>query len=165
MKSDGEPQRLQLQTCTSFPRSLPPQMYCNLLMPITAISFSIIACGYTDGLGWWWFMKEPFHFLGSGLGFSMVERLGLRVSTERSMPHMYMYIHIFVPGPPKRSPFSACAYKLPQRSTLPLKSECAYIFKRRPPLRVFACLHLFECRSEIVKRLDFGRCLGVKVHM
>ena len=72
---------------------------------------------------------------------------------------------MYIPGPPKRSPFSACAYKLPQRSTLPLKSECAYIFKRRPPLRVFACLHLFECRSEIVKRLDFGRCQGVQVYI
>ena len=76
----------------------------------------------------------------------------------------YTRTNIYIPGPHKRSPFSACAYKLPQHSTLPLKSECAYIFKRRPPLRVFACLHLFECGSEIVKRPDFGRCLGVQVY-
>ena len=104
----------------------------------------VAVVGVVEGVGW-------------GVGGGGGGWVGLK-TCQGSMPIFLSGYALHIPGPPKRSPFSACARKLSQRATLPRKSECTYMFKRRPPL----CT-LFECRSEIVKRPDCGRCLGIQV--
>ena len=106
------------------------------------------------------------HFCGYPFIFVKIGRLkesSLRYVCINPMMHIHVCTLLYIPGPPNAYRFFACACKLPQRSTLLLKSEYAYMFKRRLPLWVLRVCTFWSATQKCSTAFFVGRCLGVQV--